>query len=113
MWRALRARPAGDARLLESARGETFICEHVGADRWTTASVGITQAVTPKKPIPISPRNGEVSEKAGSGSRGDRLSGPGKGGWQPVGPSGRINCARRARLETNGCIFATAGGPKN
>ena len=34
-----------------------------GADRWTVASVGIAQAVTPKKPIPISPGNGEVSEK--------------------------------------------------
>ena len=29
--------------------------------------------------FPISPRNGEVSEKAGFGIRGNRLSGPGKG----------------------------------
>ncbi len=32
-----------------------------------------------KETIPISHRNGEVSEKAGSGSQGDGFSGPGKG----------------------------------
>ena len=48
-----------------------------GADRWAAASVGIAQAAAaPKKTIPISPRNGEVSEKAASGSRDDGLSGP-------------------------------------
>ena len=38
---------------------------------------------------------------------------PEKGGWGPVGPSGRKPCARRARLEANGCILATAGRSKN
>ena len=81
---------------------ETFICQHAGADRWTVASVGIAQAVTPKKTIPISPRNGEVSEKAGSGSRGDRFSGLGKG-W--LGASETLwekNHARRAEGSTGG-----------
>ena len=58
---------------------ETFICQHVGADRWTTASVEIAEATAPEKTISISPRNGELSEKAGAGSRGDKLLGPGKG----------------------------------
>ena len=64
---------------------ETFICQHAGADRWTVASVGTAQAVAaPKKTIPISPRNGEVSEKAGSGCPGDGFSGLVKG-WLGVG----------------------------
>ena len=55
-----------------------------GADRWAAASVEIAQAVAaPKKTIPISPRNGEVSEKAGSGSRDDGLSGPGEDRSEP------------------------------
>ncbi len=89
-------RTAGQACLvlLVAAGGEsfddTFICQHAGADRWAVASVGIAQAVTPKEPIPMSPRNGEVSEKAGSGSPGDEFLGLGKSGWEPVGPSGRI-----------------------
>ncbi len=55
-----------------------------GADRCAAASVGIAQAAAaPKKTIPISPRNGEVSEKAGSGSRDDGLSGPGEDRSEP------------------------------
>jgi len=46
-------------------------------DRWTAASVGIAQAAV--KTIPLSPCNGELSEKAGSGCSGDGFSGPGKG----------------------------------
>jgi len=86
-------RTAGQACpvLLVAAGGkpfnETFICQHAGADRWTAASVGIAQAATPKETILISPRNGEVSEKAGSGSRGDGVLGLGKG-W--LGASGTI-----------------------
>ncbi len=38
---------------------------------------------------------------------------PEKGGWEPVGPSGRKDSARRARLEATRCILATAGGSKN
>ena len=37
---------------------------------------------------------------------------PWKGGWEPMGPSGRKNGARRARLEANQYILATGGGPK-
>ena len=70
--------------LAESHLTRRFICQHAGADRWTVASVGMAQAATPKKPIPISARKGEVSEKAGSGSRDDRFSGPGKG-WLGAG----------------------------
>ena len=55
-----------------------------GADRWAAASDGIAQAAAaPKKSIPISPRKGEVSEKAGSGSRDDGLSGPGEDRLEP------------------------------
>jgi hypothetical protein len=35
-----------------------------------------------------------------------------KGGREPVGPSGRMNCARRARPGADGCIIADARGPK-
>jgi hypothetical protein len=56
------------------------VCQHVGTDSWAVASVGIAEAATaPKKTIPISSRNAEVSEKVGSGCWGDGLSGPGKG----------------------------------
>ena len=55
-----------------------------GADRWAAASDGIAQAAAaPKKSIPISHRKGEVSEKAGSGSRDDGLSGPGEDRLEP------------------------------
>ena len=58
--------------------------------RIDAASVGITQAVAaPKKTVPISPRKGEVSEKAGPGSRSNGFSGPGEGrlgaGGTPLG----------------------------
>ncbi len=92
---------------------ETFICQHAGADRWTVASVGIAQAVTPKEPIPMSPRNGEVSEKAGSGSQGDGYLGLGKGWLGAGGTLGEKNHTRRARLEATACIIATAGGSIN
>ena len=40
------------------------------------------------------------------------FSGPGEGCCAPVRPSGRKHCARRARMEPNGCILATAGEQK-
>ncbi len=89
---------------------ETFICQHAGADRWAAASVGIAQAATPKKPIPISPRNGEVSEKLLLEAETTGFQDPEKGGWEPVGPSGKKHSARRrARLEANGCTLIAAG----
>ena len=55
-----------------------------GMGGWAAASVGIAQAVAaPKKTIPISPRNGEVSEKAGSGCRDGGFSGPGEDRSEP------------------------------
>ena len=39
------------------------VWQHGAADRWTAASVGIAQAAAPKKTIPISLGNGELSEK--------------------------------------------------
>ncbi len=83
------------------------------ADRWTVASVGIAQAATPKKPISISPRNGEVSEKLVLEAGATGFQDPKKGGWEPVGPFGRKNRARRARLEANGCILATTRESKS
>ena len=48
------------------------VCQHVGADRCAAASVGIAQAAAaPKTTIPMSPRNGKVSEETGSGSHRD------------------------------------------
>ncbi len=57
---------------------ETFICAHAGADRWTAASVGIAEAAARKKTTSISPRNGELSEKAGFGCRADKFLGAGE-----------------------------------
>ncbi len=76
---------------------ETFNCQHAGADRWTVHSVGIAKAVTPKETIPISPRNGEVSEKAGSGSQGDGFLGPGKAWLGAGGTLWEKNHARRVK----------------
>ena len=59
---------------------ETFICQHAEADRWTE----------------------EVSEKAGSGSQGDRLSGPGKG---RLGANGNIS-------EKQLCSVGSTGGKR-
>ena len=79
-------RTAGEAcALLLAAFGRepsdsAAVCQYAGADRWAAASVGIAHAAAPKKTIPISPRNGELSEKAGSGSRADGFRGPEKGG---------------------------------
>jgi hypothetical protein len=57
---------------------------------------------------------GEVSEKLVLEGEATGFPDPDKGGWEPgVGPSGRENLAQRAQLETNGCIVATAGRPKN
>jgi hypothetical protein len=112
-------RQAGETRplLLVVVGGESFdataVCQHAGADRWTAASVGIAEAAAPKKRIPLSTRNGELSEKAGLGCRGDRLSGPGKGRLGTGGTVWEKNPARRSRLEANGCVLATAGKPKN
>ena len=56
------------------------VCQNVGTDSWAVSSVGIAEAATaPKKTIPISSNNAEVSGKVGSGCRGGGLSGPGKG----------------------------------
>ena len=99
---------------------ETFICQHTGADRWAVASVGIAQAAAaPKKTIPISPRNGEMSEKAGSGSRDDGLSGPGEDrsepperrtvreglSWKPMGLYSRVPEGQKTSSseEVSGC----------
>ena len=84
-----------------------------GGDRWAAASVWIAKPAAPKKMIPISPGNGEVSEKAGSGSQGDGYLGLGKGWLGAGGTLREKNHARRARLEATGCIIATAGGSKN
>ena len=91
---------------------ETFICQHAGADRWTAASVGIAQAATSKKPIPISPGNGGVSEKAGSGSRGDGFLGLGKSGWKPLVVSRRKYWAGSAQLKANGFILTSRRAKK-
>ena len=50
----------------------------------------------------ISPRNGELSEKGGSGCRADWFLGPGEKHY-----------AGRAQLKANGCILATATESKN
>ena len=64
--------------------------------------------MTPKKPIPISPGNGEVSEKLVLEADVTGFQDPEKGGWEPVGPSGRRDSARKARLEGAGCVLAPA-----
>ena len=92
---------------------EAAVCQYAVADRWTAASVGIAEAAAPKKTIPLSSRNRELSEKAGFGCQGDRLSGPGTGRLGGGGTVREKNPARRSRLEANGCILATAGRPKN
>lgn len=38
---------------------------------------------------------------------------PDKGGWEPVGPSGRKKYGCRARVEATGCILITARRTKN
>jgi len=60
-----------------------------------------------QKMIPISPRNGEVSEKAGSGSRGDGFWGLGKSGWKPLAVSRRRYWAGSAQLKANGFILTS------
>ena len=90
-----------------------FVCQHVGADRWIGTSVGIAEAVAPEKTIPLSSRNGELSEKAGSGSRGNGFSGSVEGRLGADGTLWEKNGARRARLEANRYILATGGGPKS
>jgi hypothetical protein len=71
------------------------VCQYAVADRWTAASIGIAEAAAPKKRIPLSSRNGELSEKAGLGCRGDRLSGPGKGRLEAGGTVWEKDPARR------------------
>ena len=70
------------------------------------------EAAAPKKKLPLSSRNGELSEKAGFGCRGDRLSGPGKGRLGAGGTVWEKNPARTSRLEANGGILATGGRPR-
>ena len=89
------------------------VCQYVGADRGVVATGGIARAVAVKKNSSAIPQNGELSQKGGSGSRANGLWGLEKGGWKPVGPSGRKSCARRARLLVTECILATAGEPKS
>ena len=62
--------------------------------------------------IPISPRHGEVSAKAGSGSRGDGFWGLGKSGWKPLAVSRRKYLSGRAQLKANGCILTSRMGQK-
>jgi len=62
--------------------------------------------------ILISPRNGEVSEKAGSGSSSYRLSGPEKGGWEPVGPSERKFVLGGLHWRQRGVYSLPSGGQK-
>ncbi len=65
----------------------------------------------PKKTIPISPRNGELSEKAGSGSRSRWFSGTRKGRLRAAGS------ISEKTLRWKGCIegrpYSHRGRPKN
>ncbi len=84
-----------------------------GADRGAAASVGIAQAAAaPKKTIPISPRDGEVSEKAGSGCPGDEFLGLGKSGWKPLAISRRKYLPGSAQLKANRFILTSWKGQK-
>ncbi len=68
---------------------ETFICQHAGADRWTVASGGIAQAAAHKNMIPISPGMERCLKKLVLEAEVTGFQDPEKGGWEPVGPSGR------------------------
>ena len=57
--------------------------------------------------IPISHKNGEVSEKAGSGSRGDGFWGLGKIDWKSLAVSRRKYWAGSAQLTANGFILTS------
>ena len=71
-----------------------------------------SQPAAPKKMIPIFPRNGEVSEKAGSGSPGDEFWGLGKSGWKPLAVSRRKYLPGSAQLKANGFILTSWKGQK-
>jgi len=60
--------------------------------------------------IPISHRNGEVSEKAGSGCTGDEFWGLGKSGWKRLAVSRRKNLPGSAQLKANGFIVTSWKG---
>ena len=62
--------------------------------------------------IPISHRNGEVSEKAGSGCPGDEFLGLGKSGWKPLAVSRRKYWAGSAQLKANGFILTSRRAKK-
>ena len=62
--------------------------------------------------IPISPGNRGVSEKAGSGSRGDGFLGLGKSGWKPLAVSRRKYWAGSAQLKANGFILTSRRAKK-
>ena len=90
------------------------VCVDGAADCWATTSVGIAGAATaPKKTIPISSNNAVVSEKVGSGCRGDGLSGPGKGRKVADGTVWENRLCSEARLRATGCMLVSAGRPKN
>ena len=69
--------------------------------------------MAPEKTILLSSRNGKLSEKAGSGSRGNGFSGSVEGRMGADGTLWQKNGTRRARLEANRNILATGGGPKS
>ena len=83
-----------------------------GDRRWPGARRGAPKPAAPKKMIPLSPRNGELSEKAGSESRGDGFLGLGKSGWKPLAVSRRRYWAGSAQLKTNGFILTSRRAKK-
>ena len=62
--------------------------------------------------IPISHRNGALSEKAGSGCPGDEFLGLGKSGWKPLAVSRRTYLPGSAQLKANGFILTSWKGQK-
>ena len=64
------ARKTRTVLLAPASRGPfdpTAVCQHAGADRWIGTPVGIAWAKAHKKTMPLSPKYGELSEKAGFG----------------------------------------------
>ena len=93
-WAADQARSLLLATVGREPSDAAAVCVDGAADCWATTSVGIAEAETaPQKTIPISPRNGELSQKGGSGSRAESSWGRGKGGWEPVILSGGVLCS--------------------
>jgi len=65
-----------------------------------------------RKRFRLSSRNGELSEKAGSESRGDGFLGLGKSGWKPLAVSRRKYWAGSAQLKANGFILTSRRAKK-